>query len=146
MLSFAGVIGLNSKQSASKKKGSVFPRDKTRGIVFERMERFRKAYKGPMNRWKTDFFNNIYANFPTGYRRLNSDEQMLNKKRPELKGKTMKEFFADVDLAIKRAGVSTKALERLVKERDAAELAIVSLPIYIELTKMGYSHWQIVLG
>lgn len=65
------------------------------------------------------------------------------------KGGTLRNFFADVDRAIQASSVTMDTLaaayQREQKEGSAAALNDCIIPIYLEMRKMGYRHYDLVV-
>jgi hypothetical protein len=89
------------------------------------------------------YFNNFHLNLPGKTRRVSLQNYLDEKECSPAAGKTPREFFADVDLAIRETGVDMEELTRLMENYKELEtrkkIFKLTFPAYIKLREMGYT-------
>ena len=108
-----------------------------------------------------DFFNNLDANLPGGFR-TRYDESVLDghlfvddpSASSRMRERSTRDFFEDCRLAMEKVGISESQLndirhrfdQNMGDEEIAKEFTDTLLPIYINLRLMGYKHYPDLIG
>lgn len=110
-----------------------------------------------MREIKEKGLNNFYADVVGGYRRvgLKDDPEALMRKDPKRRmGKSMQEYWEDIDKVFIELGIDSKKVSNLQKEMISGkgnredslrELDKLLIPIYVRLREQGYTQldlWQ----
>lgn len=96
------------------------------------------------------FFNNFNLNLPCPpTRRIVLEERYLDDIRMARSGRTMRQFYADIDEAIEVCGINTKQMEVLSAQgkndlRKRRELFDLMFPVFVELRARGYTQSDLV--
>jgi len=106
-----------------------------------------------------DFFNNWHSNLPGGFMRRDCPkyEGFIDSPSPDRNGKTLRQFWKDVDDALTNSGVNLTKVEKLVtklelggwldlNEYDALylELHRLTAPAFITLQQQGYTRSSLI--
>ncbi|QQG38792.1 MAG: hypothetical protein HYS32_04310 [Candidatus Woesearchaeota archaeon] len=94
--------------------------------------------------WERAFFNNFHGNLPGGWRRKVDDEILDRKPAIGLRlGKTLREFFGDVDRVLGELGIDVVGIEQLQINSRTEEVLRKARPTYVALRVSGYTHYDL---
>jgi hypothetical protein len=89
------------------------------------------------------YFNNFHLKLPYGEKRKLLAAYLDDPRMACQNGKTLRQFFQDVDTAVQEAGIDSqvKKLQPESKHLDTRrKLFDLAFPVYVRLRGMGYTH------
>ena len=96
------------------------------------------------------YFNNFSSYLPFGIRRKQAEFlEGLDSPKYAVAGKTLRQFYRDIDQAIQEEGIDIGQIERLQQRvigdiKAKGELLRLVIPVFIRLRQMGYSYEDLI--